>query len=57
MAVGFVLQVQRPAPSSPGTARRKPAEFLASYSYSLYLVHNTVLVLVAHFMTSGSGLP
>jgi peptidoglycan/LPS O-acetylase OafA/YrhL len=54
MLVLALLSLMEAIPTLPGIFR-KPAEFLASYSYSLYLVHNTILVLVAHFMTSGNG--
>jgi peptidoglycan/LPS O-acetylase OafA/YrhL len=31
---------------------RGPVNFLASYSYSLYLIHNTVLIVVLENMTT-----
>ena len=36
-------------------ALRNGCTFLASYSYSLYLVHNTVLVVVRHFWSQRLG--
>jgi peptidoglycan/LPS O-acetylase OafA/YrhL len=48
------LSVMEAIPSLP-RALRGACTFLASYSYSLYLVHNTVLVVVRHSLSAELG--
>src|SRR5205823_2537756 len=46
-----IIDALRPMPG----AIRGACAFLASYSYSLYLVHNTVLVVTFHFLWRSLG--
>ena len=50
-----LLSLMQGIPSLPRVVR-KSCTLLASYSYSLYLIHNTVLILVWH-LSSGAPTP